>query len=153
MSAETCTRTVTITNRHGLHARPAVVIVKTVRKYDAQVTIQKGNQTVDAASILDLLSLGAAQGSKLLLTAKGRQAEKVTEALGRLFDAGIRGGLQGLTGEVFTDQAHVLRRGLQRQGAGAHHAIGAGADDLQHPVDAAIDPLRIVAGRPRQGRD
>ena len=87
MSAETSTRTVTVTNRHGLHARPSVIIVKTVRMYDAQVTIRRGNQVVDAASILDLLSLGATQGTELILSATGRQAEEVIEALARLFDA------------------------------------------------------------------
>ena len=87
MSAKTHTRAVTVTNRHGLHARPAVVIVKTVRKYDAQVTIQRKAQRVDAASILDLLSLGATQGTELLLSASGRQAEEVLDALVRLFDA------------------------------------------------------------------
>jgi len=64
-----------------------VVLVKTVRKYDAQVTIRRGNQIVDAASILDLLSLGATQGTELLLSAKGRQAEEVIEAMAQLFDA------------------------------------------------------------------
>jgi phosphotransferase system HPr (HPr) family protein len=87
MSAKTFSRAVTITNRHGLHARPAVTIVKTVRKYDAQTTIRKGNQTVDAASVLDLLSLGATQGAELLLSAKGRQAQEVIEALAQLFAA------------------------------------------------------------------
>ena len=86
MNADASTRTVTVTNRHGLHARPAVVIVKTVRKYDARVTIQRGGQIVEADSILDLLSLGAAQGTQLLLSAKGPQAEKVIEALAQLFD-------------------------------------------------------------------
>jgi phosphotransferase system HPr (HPr) family protein len=86
MNADALTRTVTVTNRHGLHARPAVVIVKTVRKYDARVTIQRGGQIVEADSILDLLSLGAAQGTQLLLSAKGPQAEKVIEALAQLFD-------------------------------------------------------------------
>ena len=87
MSAEISTRVVAVTNRHGLHARPAVVIVKTVRKYDAEVTIHNGNQAADAASILDLLSLGATQGTKLRLSAKGPQAEMVIEALTQLFDA------------------------------------------------------------------
>ncbi len=87
MSVETFHRTVTVTNRHGLHARPAVAIVKTVRKYDAQVTIRKGNQVVDADSIFDVLSLGATQGTKLFLSAKGRQAEEAIDALARLFDA------------------------------------------------------------------
>jgi phosphotransferase system HPr (HPr) family protein len=86
MSTETLTRPVTVTNRHGLHARPCVAIVNTVRKYDAQVTIRKGNQVVDADSILDLLSLGAAQGTKLLLSASGPQAEVVIKALAQLFD-------------------------------------------------------------------
>jgi phosphotransferase system HPr (HPr) family protein len=87
MTAETATRTVAVTNLHGLHARPAVVIVKTVKKYDANVTICRGNQIIDASSILDLLSLGAAQGTELVLSAKGRQAEEVIEALAQLFDA------------------------------------------------------------------
>ncbi|MGA2253116.1 MAG: HPr family phosphocarrier protein [Thermoguttaceae bacterium] len=87
MSTETFTRVVTVTNPHGLHARPANAIVKTVRKYDAQVTIHKGGQIADATSIFDLMSLGATQGTELLLSAKGRQAEDAIEALAQQFDA------------------------------------------------------------------
>lgn len=83
---ETAARTVTITNPHGLHARPAVVIVKTVKKFDAKVTVRRGNQAVDAANILDLLSLGASQGTELVLSASGPQAEEVLSALVHLFD-------------------------------------------------------------------
>jgi phosphotransferase system HPr (HPr) family protein len=86
MAVETLTRTVTVTNRHGLHARPSVVIVKTVRKFNAQVTIQKNGQIADASSILDLLSLGAAQGAQLRLSAKGPQAQEAIDALAQLFD-------------------------------------------------------------------
>lgn len=86
MSAETSTRTVTVTNRHGLHARPSVVIVNTVRKYDARVTVRGNGQYADAASILDLLSLGATQGTELVLSASGPQAEEALNALGHLFD-------------------------------------------------------------------
>ena len=87
MSVETFTRTVTVTNPHGLHARPTNVIVKTVRKYDAQVAIQNGSQIADATSIFDLMSLGAGQGTELVLSAKGRQAQEVIEALTQQFDA------------------------------------------------------------------
>jgi phosphocarrier protein HPr len=83
---ESSTRTVTITNAHGLHARPSLIIVKTVKKYDAKVTIGRGNHFIDATSILDLLSLGAAQGAKLDLAASGPQAEEVLDALVHLFD-------------------------------------------------------------------
>jgi len=86
MSAETSTRAVTVTNRHGLHARPCLAIVKTVQEYDAQVTIHSNGQVADAASILDLMSLGAAQGTELILSASGPQSEEVMEALTHLFD-------------------------------------------------------------------
>ncbi len=66
MSAETFTRVVTVTNPHGLHARPANVIIKTVRKYDAQVTIQNGSQVADATSIFDVMLLAATQGTVLV---------------------------------------------------------------------------------------
>ncbi len=87
MSTETSTRAVTVTNPHGLHARPANVIIKTVRKYDAQVTIQNGSQVADATSIFDVMLLAATQGTELLLSAKGRQAKEAIEALAQQFDA------------------------------------------------------------------
>ena len=83
---ETSTRKVTITNAHGLHARPSLIIVKTVKKYDAKVTIGRGNHSIDAANMLDLLSLGAGQGTELVLTASGPHAEEVLAALAHLFD-------------------------------------------------------------------
>jgi phosphotransferase system HPr (HPr) family protein len=63
-----------------------LIIVKTVQKYGAQVTIRRNNQIADATSILDLLSLGAGQGTELILSATDRQAEEVVEALSKLFD-------------------------------------------------------------------
>ena len=62
--------------------------------------IQKGNQTVDAASILDLLSLGLAGSSSL--DGKRPPGQEVTEALGRLF-GGIRGGTTRTNRRVVTD--------------------------------------------------
>jgi phosphocarrier protein len=79
-------RNVTITNVHGLHARPSLIIVKTVKKFDANVKITRDNHSIDAANMLDLLSLGAGQGTKLVLSATGPQAEEVMEALVHLFD-------------------------------------------------------------------
>ncbi len=51
------------------------------------MTICRGNQIVDAASILDLMSLGATQGTELVLSPSGPQAEEVLDALAQLFDA------------------------------------------------------------------
>jgi phosphotransferase system HPr (HPr) family protein len=76
---------VIVTNRDGLHARPSVAIVNTVSNYQARVTIRKGDRTVDASSTIDLLSLGATQGTELVVTATGPDAVEVLEAIDRLF--------------------------------------------------------------------
>ena len=60
------TRTLTVTHQLGLHLRPCSAIVATVGRHLAKVTIQKGSQFADAASILDLLMLAAPQGTELL---------------------------------------------------------------------------------------
>lgn len=78
-------RTVVVTNRHGLHARPCSAIADLVAEHQANVTVQKGSQTVDASSTLDLLSLGASQGTELVLLATGPDAAEVLETLVRLF--------------------------------------------------------------------
>lgn len=87
MLTETATRTVRVTHRHGLHMRPCSAIVKAVSKYRAHVTICKGSQTVNAASIFDLLLLTASQGTELLLAAWGPEAEEALEAVAGLLDA------------------------------------------------------------------
>ena len=85
MLTETSTQTVVITTPHGLHVRLCSAIVNTVRRHQAEVTIQKNGQTVNAASILELMSLGAPQGAELALSAKGPDAKAALESLARLF--------------------------------------------------------------------
>ena len=87
MLTETCTRTVTVTNVDGLHVRPCVAIVKTVSRHQANVTIQKGAQSVNAGSVMDLLLLAATQGTELVLTATGAEAEEALAAVVGLFDS------------------------------------------------------------------
>ena len=81
---ERSSRTVLVTNQHGLHARPCLAIVKTVARYQANVTVRKGSQSVDAASILELLSLAAAPGAELILSAAGAEAEEALQAVAGL---------------------------------------------------------------------
>ena len=69
----------------GLHLRPCSAIVNTVSRHLAKVMIQKGSQVADAASILDLLSLAATQGTELVLSATGAEAEEALEAVAGLF--------------------------------------------------------------------
>jgi phosphotransferase system HPr (HPr) family protein len=76
---------VLVTNSHGLHARPCVAIVNLARQYQAAITLRKNGQSAGADHILDLMSLGAAQGTELVLSAEGPDAEQAVEALARLF--------------------------------------------------------------------
>ena len=62
-----------------------MAVVNTVRKYHSKVLLRKGNQVVDAREILQLMTLGAPQGSELVATAKGVDAVEVLAALADLF--------------------------------------------------------------------
>jgi phosphotransferase system HPr (HPr) family protein len=85
MFKRSVTQTIEVTNSTGLHARPCLAIVNTVRRFQSEVSIRKDSETVDASEILQLMSLGAAQGTKLVVTATGRDAQKVMVALTNLF--------------------------------------------------------------------
>ena len=74
-------RIVIVTNPAGLHARPSAAIAQVVRRFKSKVQIGSCNEVVDAGNILELLTLGAPQGSKLVLTAKGPDAEQVLDAV------------------------------------------------------------------------
>ena len=63
---------VTISNRLGLHARPAMVFVEAACKFKSDVTVRRCDQTenVDGKSIMQLMMLAATQGTEIEITAK-----------------------------------------------------------------------------------
>jgi phosphocarrier protein len=79
-------RVLSIVNSKGLHARAAAQFVLTVEKFKAHVTVtSRGHQeSVDGASILDLLMLNAAPGTSITVTAAGPEAAEVMAALEQL---------------------------------------------------------------------
>ncbi len=87
MNEAKATRTVTVANRAGLHARSALLVANCVRKFQAKVALISGRERVDATDMLQMLSLGAAQGQTLVLEAVGPQAEEALDALVELFAA------------------------------------------------------------------
>ena len=78
-------RTVTVANRAGLHLRAAAMIVTEARKFDARVVIAKGPQEVEATDVLQVMTLGAAQGEQLSLEGSGNEAQAAVDALEQLF--------------------------------------------------------------------
>ena len=81
------TRTLRVTYQHGLHLRPCSAIASTVGRHQAKVMIQNGPQSANAGSVMDLLSLAATQGTELVLSATGSEAEEALEAVVGLFDS------------------------------------------------------------------
>lgn len=74
-------RTVIVASANGLHARPASLFVQEVNKSGLSVQLSKGEKTLNAASILGVISLGIEQGDEIILTTEGENAEKVLDAL------------------------------------------------------------------------
>ena len=82
-------RTVTIPNRRGLHARAAAKFVTLAERFGACVDVLRDDQEVSARSIMGLMMLGAGQGSSIEIRAQGWDAKEALEALAGLVEAGF----------------------------------------------------------------
>jgi phosphocarrier protein len=80
---------VTIINRLGLHARPAMALVDAANRHEASVTIRKAScdETHDGKSIMSVMMLAAGKGTRLELEATGPDADAAIEALKQLVDS------------------------------------------------------------------
>ena len=85
----TVTRTYTISIQKGLHARPATKLAKTASQFDAEMTISKDGQEVNAKSVISILILAASCGSEVTIAASGPEAPEALEAVTELFNVGF----------------------------------------------------------------
>ena len=84
------TRTVTISNKRGLHARAAAKFVTVAERFGASVEVVRGDEPpVSARSIMGLMMLGAGKGCGLELRAEGWDAKEALDALTALVEAGF----------------------------------------------------------------
>ena len=74
----------TILNRLGLHARPSAMFVKACNRYKSDIWVEKDGEQVNGKSIMGLMMLAAGQGSKLLVTCEGPDAEKALQEIENL---------------------------------------------------------------------
>jgi phosphocarrier protein len=74
-------RALVIRNKKGLHARASAKFVQTVEKFDADVRVTRGHETVGGTSIMGLMMLAAAPGTSITISATGPQAAAVVDAL------------------------------------------------------------------------
>jgi phosphocarrier protein len=73
-----------IVNKRGLHARASAKFVQTVERFNAEVWVTRGSETVGGTSIMGLMMLAAAPGTTIVVSAIGPEAEAALQAITEL---------------------------------------------------------------------
>ena len=79
----------TITDPVGIHARPAGVLVKEIKKYTSTVTVSKGDKAVNALKLMALMGMGIKQGDTVKVTIEGADAETAAAEIEAFFKANL----------------------------------------------------------------
>jgi phosphocarrier protein len=84
--SQTASAKVTISNKLGLHARPAMIFVETASEYDADIRVRRTDQDneVDGKSIMQMMMLAATAGTAIEIEARGADARDAVKALVKL---------------------------------------------------------------------
>jgi phosphotransferase system HPr (HPr) family protein len=79
-------RKIEVTNRLGLHARPAAILVQKANKFKSEIKLQKDDLEGNAKSILSVMALAAEVGSFVIIKAEGEDEVSAVEELAKLFE-------------------------------------------------------------------
>ena len=82
-------REVRVTNKAGLHTRPASLIVREAARFSAEFYIQKDGYEINGKSIIGVMTLAAEQGALLTLTFVGDDEEEAANAIEKIFNDGF----------------------------------------------------------------
>jgi phosphocarrier protein len=83
------TRTFFISNKKGLHARASAKFVQTVNRFNAEVVVTRGEESVAGSSIMGLLTLAAAYKTSIQISVCGPEAQACLEAISYLIESGF----------------------------------------------------------------
>ncbi|MFZ5802164.1 MAG: HPr family phosphocarrier protein [Candidatus Omnitrophota bacterium] len=78
---------IVISNKLGLHARPAALFVQTANRYRSKVEVRKGKEKVNGKSIMGIMTLAAGVGDSIAIRAEGEDAEEMMKALIQLIES------------------------------------------------------------------
>ncbi len=84
------TRTVTVLNKYGLHARPSSCLAQTANQYQSEIMIRNDDVEVNGKSIMGLMMLAAEYGTELTMTVEGPDEEVAAQDLVELFKRKFR---------------------------------------------------------------
>jgi phosphocarrier protein len=73
-------------NRAGIHARPAALIAQTANRFKAEIELRRGTATVNAKSIMGVITMAASYQSQLTLVATGPDEKDAADAIVKLFE-------------------------------------------------------------------
>jgi phosphocarrier protein len=78
-----------VINKFGMHARPAAKIAQMAMEGSGNIWLSSGSSGVDASSIIDILTLGAEQGSEILIQAESDEDKEIVGEIKAFFDIGF----------------------------------------------------------------
>lgn len=79
-------KVVIVQNEAGIHARPAALLVKVAAQYTSDINIEFKDKTINAKSIMNILSAGLQKGDEIKITAAGPDQDAALQALVELFN-------------------------------------------------------------------
>jgi phosphocarrier protein len=82
-------RTFVIINSLGLHARAAAQLVQTANRFRSEVLVEKDGMEVNGKSIMGVLTLAAARGAQITVSAEGDDSDQVLQALAKIIESGF----------------------------------------------------------------
>jgi phosphocarrier protein len=82
-------RTFVIVNALGLHARAAAQLVQTANRFRSEVLVEKDGMEVNGKSIMGVLTLAAAKGAQITVSAEGDDCEQALNALAKVIEGGF----------------------------------------------------------------
>ena len=83
------TRSVTVVNQLGMHARAAARFVHLATRFESQVRVERNSKVMDGKSIMGILLLAAARGTTITIAADGSDEEAAVAALTQLVESGF----------------------------------------------------------------
>ena len=79
--ADAVSREIPIINKRGLHARASAKFVQMVERFNAEVWVTRGGETVGGTSIMGLMMLSAGPGTSIVVSAAGPEAQAALDAI------------------------------------------------------------------------
>jgi len=76
-----------VSNRAGIHARPAAILVHAAKDFKSSIYLEKGNDRINAKSIMGILTLAASYKTELKIIAEGEDEKQAIELIVRLFES------------------------------------------------------------------